>query len=82
LRYGSVFSDNDESLIPSAEYKNFSTMTLCQFVFNKNILCFMASVGTEDENNILEAMNASLAEFKSGSEDNSGGVMLMFRYFG
>lgn len=31
---------------------------------------------------ILEAMNKSLREFKNGAEDTSGGVMLMFRFFG
>ncbi|HWQ70801.1 MAG TPA: SpoIIE family protein phosphatase [Desulfitobacteriaceae bacterium] len=31
---------------------------------------------------ILEAMNKSLLEFQNGAEDTSGGVMLLFRFFG
>jgi len=31
---------------------------------------------------ILNAMNQSLMEFKNGFEDHSGGVMLLFRFFG
>ncbi len=31
---------------------------------------------------ILEEMNNSLIEFKAGSQDNSGGAMLIFRFYG
>ncbi len=31
---------------------------------------------------ILQDMNAALAEFKNNSQDSSGGVMLLFRFFG
>ena len=31
---------------------------------------------------ILDALNKSLIEFKNGSEDTSGGIMLIFRFFG